>query len=298
MTAKVSNLQIKEDNKVKVLIALLSVYFIWGSTYLAIRISLESFPPFFMAGVRFVSVGIALYLFMRMKGAPIPSRPEWTGGTIVGALLLLGGNGGVVFAEQWVDSGLTALSVATTPLWTVLFAGMWKGWPTRREWGGVILGLAGVGLLSFEGGLNVHPAGALALIIAAMCWAFGSAWSRHLKLPSGLMAGAVQMMAGGLLLLFLSLAVGENIENAITWRAVGAVIYLMIFGALIGFSAYTYVLANTRPALATSYAYVNPIIAVALGVWLAGEQITMIGITAMSIIIAAVVLTAVGQKHI
>jgi drug/metabolite transporter (DMT)-like permease len=129
----VSDLKDK-DTRVKVLIALLSVYFIWGSTYLAIRIALEGFPPFIMAAIRFLTTGIGLYIVLRIRGVPAPDRSQWKGAAIVGGLLLLGGNGGVVFAEQWVASGLAALGVATVPLWTVLFAGIWKRWPARLEW--------------------------------------------------------------------------------------------------------------------------------------------------------------------
>lgn len=281
----------------KVLIALLSVYFIWGSTYLAIRIALEGFPPFLMAGVRFLATGTGLYLFLRVRGTPNPNHSQWIGATIVGGLLLLGGNGGVVFAEQWVASGITALGVATVPLWTVLFAGIWKRWPARLEWAGLLLGFIGIVLLNFEGDLRASPAGAIALIIAAICWAFGSAWSRHLSLPSGLMASAVEMIAGGILLLATSFLTGEKMNGFPAWHSVGALFYLMVFGSLIGFSAYTYLLSKARQALATSYAYVNPVIAVGLGVILAGERITTVGITAMLIIIAGVVLVLFGEKR-
>ncbi|MBI1810535.1 MAG: drug/metabolite exporter YedA [Nitrospirae bacterium] len=291
-----SNLKDK-DIRVKVLIALLSVYFIWGSTYLGIRIALEGFPPFLMAGVRFLVTGSGLYLFLRIRGTPNPDRSQWIGATIVGGLLLLGGNGGVVFAEQWVASGLAALGVATVPLWAVLFAGIWKRWPASLEWTGLLLGFTGIILLNFEGDLRASPAGAIALIIAAICWAFGSVWSRHLSLPSGLMASAVEMIAGGALLLAASFLTGEKMNGFPAWRSVGALFYLMIFGSLIGFSAYTYLLRKARPALATSYAYVNPVIAVGLGVVLAGERITMVGITAMLIIIAGVVLVLFGGKR-
>ena len=298
MTDKVSDLKtIKGDSRVKVLIALLSVYFIWGSTYLAIRIALEGFPPFMMAGMRFMATGIGLYLFLRMRGTPNPDRSQWRAAILVGGLLLLGGNGGVVFAEQWVASGLAALGVATVPLWTVLFAGLWKRWPTRLEWAGLLLGFTGIVLLNFEGDLRASPAGAIALVIAAICWAFGSAYSRRLSLPSGLMASAAEMVAGGILLLTASFFTGEKMNGFPAWHSIGALFYLMIFGSLIGFSAYTYLLSRVRPALATSYAYVNPVIAVFLGVGLAGERITMIGITAMLIIIAGVVLVMFGQKQ-
>lgn len=290
-----SNLKDK-DTRVKVLIALLSVYFIWGSTYLAIRIALEGFPPFMMAGLRFLVTGGGLYLFLRIRGTTVPGYTQWIGASLVGGFLLLGGNGGAVFAEQWVASGLAALGVATVPLWTVLFSGIWKRWPTRFEWAGLLLGFAGIILLNFEGDLRASPAGAIALIIAAICWAFGSAWSRHLSLPSGLMASAVEMIAGGVLLLAASFLTGEKMNGFPAWHSVGALFYLMIFGSLIGFSAYTYLLSKARPALATSYAYVNPVIAVGLGVILAGERIATVGITAMLIIIAGVVMVMFGQK--
>lgn len=292
-----SNLKDK-DGRVKVLIALLSVYFIWGSTYLAIRIALEGFPPFMMAGLRFLVTGGGLYLFLRIRGTTVPGYTQWIGASLVGGFLLLGGNGGVVFAEQWVASGLAALGVATVPLWTVLFSGIWNRWPTRFEWAGLLLGFAGIILLNFEGDLRASPAGAIALIIAAICWAFGSAWSRHLSLPSGLMASAVEMIAGGILLLAASFLTGEKMNGFPAWHSIGALFYLMIFGSLVGFSAYIYLLSRVRPALATSYAYVNPVIAVLLGVSLAGEQITAIGITAMVVILAGVVIVMFGQKQV
>jgi drug/metabolite transporter (DMT)-like permease len=286
-----------KNSRVKLLIALLSVYFIWGSTYLAIRIALEGFPPFMMAGVRFLIAGGGLYLFLRARGVPAPDRSQWKGASLVGGLLLVGGNGGVVFAEQSVASGLAALGVATVPLWMVLFAGVWKSRPARLEWAGLLLGFAGIILLNFEGDLRASPAGATALVIAAVCWAFGSAWSRHLSLPSGWMASAAEMLAGGLLLLIISVLTGERLDRFPVWHAIGALFYLIVFGSLIAFSAYTYLLSKARPALATSYAYVNPVIAVGLGVMLAGERITVIGITAMLIIITAIGMVILGQKR-
>ncbi|TFH47938.1 MAG: drug/metabolite exporter YedA [Methanothrix sp.] len=293
---KVSTLKDK-DSRGKLLIALLSVYFIWGSTYLAIRIALVGFPPFMMAGVRFLLAGGGLYLFLRVRGVPAPDRSQWKSASLVGGLLLAGGNGGVVFAEQSVASGLAALGVATVPLWMVLFAGIWKNRPARLEWAGLLLGFAGIILLNFEGDLRASPVGATALVIAAICWAFGSAWSRHLSLPSGLMASAAEMLAGGLLLLAISALTGERIEVFPACHAIGALFYLIVFGSLIGFSAYTYLLRKARPALATSYAYVNPVIAVGLGVMFAGERITVIGITAMLIIITSIGMVIFGQKR-
>jgi drug/metabolite transporter (DMT)-like permease len=280
----------------RVILALLSVYIIWGSTYLAIRISLEGFPPFLMAGVRFLCAGCILYIFLRAKGEPLPTLPQVTGASIVGGFLLLGGNGGVVFAEQTVATGLTALTIATVPLWTVLFSGIWGRWPGRFEWVGLALGLAGIVLLNLEGDLRASPAGAVALIIAAASWAFGSAWSGSLPLPKGLMASAVEMAAGGLLLIAASLVIGEKIDVMPSARAVTALTYLIVFGSLVGFSSYVYLLNRVRPALATSYAYVNPVIAVILGIWFAGERITGTGVLAMTVILAGVVLVLIGHR--
>ncbi len=286
----------KEASRTAVMTALLALYIIWSSTYLAIRIALEGFPPFFMAGVRFFTVGIGLYVYLRIKGASAPRFSEWKAGAIVGSLLLLVGNGGVVVAEQWVASGLAALGVATTPLWTVLFAGLWKRWPSRAEWAGLGLGLAGVLLLNLEGDMRASPIGALALFISALSWALGSAWSRHLPLPRGMMASAVEMMTGGAFLLMTSLVMHERITAIPSWRAISAIIYLAVFGSLVGFSSFTYLIGRVRPALATSYAYVNPAVAVAIGVWLAGEHIGAMGIAAMLVILTGVVLVILGQK--
>ena len=285
-----------QSGRVKVFFALLSVYFIWGSTYLAIRIGLEGLPPFFMAGVRFIVAGTMLYLYLRAKGVPNPSRPELTGASLVGGLLLLGGNGGVCYAEQWVSSGLAALVISSTPLWVLLFSSIWGHRPSRIEVIGLALGLAGVVILNMEGDLKANPAGAVALLFAAIFWAFGSAWSRRLSLPPGLMACAIEMMAGGALLFVASASIGEKVNGMPGWRSLSALLYLIVVGSLVGFSSYMYLLGKVRPALATSYAYVNPVVAVCLGVGLAGERISGKGLAAMAVIISGVVLVIFGQR--
>ena len=287
-----------KNSKIKIFTALVAVYISWGSTYLAIRIALQELPPLFMMGIRFFFVGVVLYVFLRLRGAPVPNGVQWRNATIIGAFLFLGGSAGVAYAEQWVPSGLAALVIATTPLWTVLFTGIWNEWPTRSEWAGLILGLAGIVLLNFESDLLANPLGAATLLVAAASWAFGSAWSRRLALPKGQMTGAVQMIMGGAIVLLVSLLIGERIEIVPTWRSLSAVLYLAVFGSLVGFTAYMHLLTRVRPALATSYAYVNPVFAVALGVWLAGEKITFIGITAMLVIVAGVVLVAGIRRRV
>ena len=280
---------------VSVLLALLAVYVIWGSTYLAIRIALEGFPPFLMAGVRFVIAGAVLAAVLRARGVSWPTRRQWRGAAIVGGLLLLGGNGGVVFAEQSVASGLTALAVATVALWSAVFAGLWGHWPRRLEWVGLGLGFAGVALLNVGGNLRASPAGSAALAVATMSWAFGSMWSRHLDLPHGLMASAAEMLAGGGLLLVASVAVREHAPALHSARPVWALAYLIVFGSWVGFSAYVYLLRRVRPAVATSYAYVNPVIAILLGLGLGGERIAGNEWVAMPVILAGVALVALSQ---
>ena len=281
-----------------VVFSLFALYVIWGSTYLVIRFALEGFPPFMMAGIRFVIAGGTLYLFLRARGTPNPTRAQWIGSVLVGCLLLAGGNGGVTFAEQWVSSGLAAVWVATMPIWAALFGGLWGRWPARIEWLGLLFGFVGVGMLNLEGNLLANPLGAIALTAATICWAFGSVWSRHLQLPTGPMNSAAQMLAGSTALFVLSIGSGEKLEVLPPLQSILAVMYLVVFGSLIAFSAYGYLLRNTRPALATSYAYVNPVVAVLLGVWLGGEQITSLGVVAMLVILGGVALVAVGRgKH-
>lgn len=284
-------------DRVGVLVALFALYIIWGSTYLGIRFALEGFPPFFLSGIRFLIAGGVLYTVLRMRGAAVPKREQWIGASMVGVLLLVGGNGGVTFAEQWVASGLAALGVAATPLWIALFSGLWGRWPTRREWIGLLVGFGGVILLNLEGDLRANPWGAVALLLATMSWSFGSIWSRRLRLPDGLMASAAQMLVGGVVLLVIGVGTGERITAMPGARALFALLYLIIFGSMIAYSAYGYVLARLRPALASSYAYVNPVVAVGLGVGLAGERIGVRGVLAMLVILASVALIALVRER-
>jgi len=286
-----------KGNRWGVLISLFALYIIWGSTYLGMRFALESFPPFLMAGIRFVIAGAILYTFLRVRGVAAPTRPQILGSTIIGILLLAGGNGGVSFAEQWVSSGLAAVGVAAVPLWAALFIGLMGRWPKRIEWVGLGLGFVGVIFLNLENGVWANPIGAVALLLAPMCWALGSALSSRVSLPPGLMASATQMLIGGTFLLVLGLLLGERIHTVPTANAVWAMVFLILFGSLIAFSAYGYLLRTVRPALATSYAYVNPAVAVGLGVLFAGEHITLIGVLAMVVILLGVGLVSLGRDR-
>lgn len=276
--------------------AFFALYVIWGSTYLAIRIGVESWPPLLLAGVRFSLAGSILFIVLRLLDFAAPTPKQWANCFILGFLLLACGNGGVSLAQNMgVASGVAALAVATVPLFTLLFGLFWGQRARGVEWAGIALGLIGIGFLNAGGNLQGSPQGAALLLLAAAAWAFGSVWSRSLDLPKGGMIAAAQMLSAGVILLLASPALGERLEQVPTlsgWLALG---YLVVFGSLIAFSAYLYLLQNVRPAAATSYAYVNPLVAVLLGVGFAGEEIFWEEAVAMLVIVASVILVSLPQ---
>ncbi|MGH8433219.1 MAG: drug/metabolite exporter YedA [Pseudomonas sp.] len=273
-----------------------ALYLIWGSTYLAIRIGVESWPPLLMAGVRFLIAGSLLYAWLRWRGVSAPSGREWRAAGKIGFLLLACGNGGVTVAEHWgVASGVAALAIATVPLFTLLFGLFWGQRNTKLEWAGIALGLLGIALLNLGSNLQASPAGAALILFAAASWAFGSMWGKSLPLPSGPMASAAEMLVGGAALLIGSLLSGERLTQMPSAAGWGALVYLVLFGSIIAFSSYLYLLKHVRPAAATSYAYVNPVVAVLLGILFAGEQIGSSEWMAMVVIIGAVVLIGLPQ---
>lgn len=278
-----------------VLAALAAVYVIWGSTYLAMRFALETLPPYLMAGARFLAAGGILYAALRLRGAPAPTAQQWGAAARTGALLLVGGNGFVAIGQQWVSSGVAAVVVTTMPLWMAVISSMqaMRGVPgaqrpSRGEWAGLFVGFTGAAMLQLGGDLRAaHPA-ALLILLAPVCWALGSLYSRQLPLPAGPMANAAQMIAGGAAMLALGFLLGERIPAEPSMRSIGAFLYLIFFGSIVAFSAYGYLLRNTRPAVATSYAYVNPLVAIGLGVLFAGEVASATTWGAAVIIVAGV----------
>jgi drug/metabolite transporter (DMT)-like permease len=271
--------------------AFFALYVIWGSTYLVIRIGVEYWPPLLLAGIRFVIAGTLMYAFLRWRGAPAPTWAQWKAAGIIGVLLLACGNGAVSVAEHTgVASGVAALAVATVPLFTLLCGYFWGARNTRLEWAGIVLGLIGIGMLNLGSNLQSSPLGAALLIFAAATWAFGSVWSKHLPLPQGAMASAVEMLVGGVVLLIASAVSGEHLEKVPPIEGWAALAYLTVFGSIIAFNAYMYLLKHVRPAAATSYAYVNPAVAVLLGIVFVGETIGIEEALAMAVIISAVVL--------
>jgi drug/metabolite transporter (DMT)-like permease len=280
-----------------IVLALAAVYFIWGSTYLGIRFGLEGFPPLLMTGLRFLIAGTFLYAFLRWRGVPPPTRAQWWNLTRIGALLLIGGVGLVSVAEDLgIGSGVTATAVAVMPLWAALFSGLFGSWPGRIEWIGLVVGFAGVLVLSQEGDFQASTAGTVLVLLAPLLWAFGSVWSRHLDLPGTAMTTAGEMLAGGALLTVAGLGLGERIVEPPSTTAWLALAYLVVFGSLIAFSAFSYLIRTVKPTLATSYAYVNPIVAVILGVTLGDELLAGPVYVAMPLILLGVVLVVAGQR--
>ena len=276
--------------------AFFALYVIWGSTYLVIRIGIESWPPLMLAGIRFITAGVLMYAYLRWRGAPAPTWPQWRSAGLIGILLLTFGNGAVSVAEHTgVASGVAALAVATVPLFTLLCGYFWGQRNTRLEWAGIVLGLIGIAMLNLGSNLQSSPLGAALLIFAAAAWAFGSVWSKHLPLPQGAMASAAQMLVGGVVLMVGSVLSGERLEAMPPLKGWFALFYLIGFGSIIAFNAYMYLLKNVRPAAATSYAYVNPAVAVLLGIVFAGETIGIEEALAMLVIISAVVLIGLPQ---
>ena len=278
--------------------SLFALYIIWGSTYFGIRIGVQSFPPFFMNAIRFTVAGAILYAVLRARGTAHPKKLEWWSAFRIGLFLIIGGNTGTTLAESLgVASGLAATIVATMPLWAALWSMLWGQRPRMLEVAGMVVGLIGVLILSLDNNLRGNPTGAIVMFIAPMFWSFGSIWSKHVTLPQGLMASATEMLTAGILMFPISFLIGEHLTKTPSLESLLALVYLITFGSLIAFSAYLYLLTKVRPTLATSYAYVNPIVAVILGVFWGQEKIGINAFIAMPIILSAVGLVAYAQNQ-
>ena len=283
----------------KVLAAFAAVYVLWGSTYLGIRFSIETLPPFLTQGVRFALAGVVMYVWARWRGAPRPTRREWGGSAITGGLLFLGGTGAVVWAEGFIPSGVAALVVATEPMSFVLMEAMRRRrMPRGLVFAGLALGLAGLAILvgpgSILGSERFHLGASAVLVVGTFAWAGGSLFSRGSRLPaSPVMATASTLLCGGAMLGALGLAAGELSRfdpAAVSTRSILATVYLFIFGSIIGFSAYLWLLRVTSASRVSTYAYVNPIVAVFLGWLLANEPLTPRVALAATVIVGAVAL--------
>ncbi|HEY4584685.1 MAG TPA: drug/metabolite exporter YedA [Acidimicrobiia bacterium] len=297
METSVAPLSTGSPARGKVIFALIAVYFIWGSTYLGLRFALEGFPPFLLNGIRFMVAGGIMFVVLRSRGETSPTPRQWRNLVLMGIPLFVGGLSLVTTAEDLgVGSGVVATAIALTPVWAALWSGLFGQWPVRREWMGLIVGLLGVLVLAQEGDFRSSALGTLLVVIAPISWAFGSIWGPRLDLPKGLMAPAAQLLSGGVVLTVIGLARGQRIVGMPSTSAWLAMAYLIFFGSIIAYTSYFYLIRTVRPTLATSYAYVNPIVAVALGLTLGGEVITGPIFIALPLILLSVGLVATAQR--
>ena len=300
------NDQRPQASRAQLIAAFAAVYLIWGSTFLAIRYAIETMPPLLMAGVRFIIAGAMLYAWGAIREKAQPTRAQWMGTAIVGSLLLAGGNGAVSWSEQFVPSGLAALVVANTPLWMVIFEWGRPGGdrPTAAVLVGIALGLLGLVLLVGPGDIlgasSVDPRSAVVLMFGTLAWAFGSIYSRSLRMPaSARLSTGMQMLTGGAVLVVLGLLLGEGGRvdlGAISTKSALALLYLIVFGAVIGFTAYIWLLTVTTAARVSTYAYVNPVVALVLGWLLADEPMNARTIVAAGVILAGVAVITVSRS--
>ncbi|MCV2356273.1 EamA family transporter [Paucibacter sp. B2R-40] len=281
----------------RVMACLAATWLVWGSTYLAIKYALISFPPFFQMGSRFLAAGVLLAAWMRWRGTAWPSPRQWLNATVIGALMLGGGMGFTATAEQTVGSGLVVAFIAVIPLMTAALNLCWKLIPSRLEMLGMGVGLVGVLMLMQGQGFSASPAGLLAISIACLSWSLGSVLSQRVfPLAPGAMGFASEMLAGGVVLMLLSLLRGEALQWPLQQEALAAWVYLVVFGSLIGFNAYMVLLAEAPSGLATSYSFVNPVIAMLLGVAIAGERISGFEWAAAGVVLLGVVLLLKGRR--
>ena len=297
-------------SRVLIVLAFAAIYILWGSTYLGIRLAIETLPPFLMAATRFIIAGAILFSWAVFNGHQLrPALSQWPKAFIIGALLLLCGNGGVTWAEKYIASGFAALLIATEPLWVVILNwGLTHRRPNAKVLLGVLIGLAGVSLLvSDRLGQGAHGSrlsliSAGVVVLSSFAWASGSVYSNRRPIRATTsMASGMQMLAGGSLLLLLALVTGDfkrlNLDNA-SWVSIGAFCYLTVFGSLVAFTAYSWLLNNVSTARAATYAYVNPVVAVFLGWLIASEPLTPKMMLAAAIIIGSVILiTTFGHDH-
>ncbi len=294
--------------KIKIWTALLLVYIIWGTTYLAIRYAVETIPPFLMAGTRFLIAGSILYIWRRLAGDPRPTRGQWLRAAITGVLLLVGGNGLVSLAEKDVASGIAALMVGTEPLWITLLEALRRG-GSRPNWLGSLglaAGFGGIVLLiapSIVGAQHAgsHPLAMIVLLIAAVLWAVGSIYSRGADLPkSSLLSTGMEMLGGGVGLYLVGTVTGEWSQftlASVAPRSWLGLAYLTMFGSLIGFTSYAWLLRNASLSLASTYAYVNPLVAILVGGLIGGETLNVRILLAALVIVGSVVLISLPRRR-
>jgi drug/metabolite transporter (DMT)-like permease len=276
---------------------LLVVYIVWGTTYFAIKVAIQGMAPFFLVGTRFFIAGVVLLGWQALRGKPMPTAKQWRGAALVGFLLLVVGNGGVSVAEHWVSSGATVALISIIPLATALWSGAFGEWPRRSEWFAIALGAVGAAIMLLGRDLQGSMLGTLIILFSAASWSLGTVLSRKVDIPHGPTGFGAEMLTAGLMGLAVSAALGEHwgIPRAPhVWWALG---YLVVFGSLIGFSAYRFVVERVSPSLAATYAYVNPPVALIVGWWLGSETFSENVLVGLPVVLGAVALHAWIQSR-
>lgn len=285
-----------DKRQLQIIGAFAAVYIVWGATYLAIRIAVETIPPFLMAGTRFMTAGLVLHTMLRARGVQQPTRIHWRSAFIIGGLLLFGGNGGLTWAEQYVASSLAAVLVATIPLWVAVYEWLQGKYPGHTAVAGLIIGFGGITYLinpfHMDGDSNLFAM--LVILVAAAIWAYGTVYARQAPLPkSAFMSVSMEMISGGALLLILSGLSGEFATfepQAISAESLAGLGFLIVFGSIIAFTAFFWLIKEVGPSKATTNAYVNPVVAVFLGWSIGSEPLTANIIIGAALTIGAVVL--------
>jgi drug/metabolite transporter (DMT)-like permease len=276
---------------------LLCVYIIWGTTYFAIKVGVAGSPPFLLIGSRFLVAGGLLMGFQLLRGRRLPTLMQWRNSTLIGFLLLVAGNGGVAVAERWVSSGATVALISIMPLATAVWSGVFGQWPRRFEWFAIVIGALGAAVMVLGRDLQASWLGTSIILCSVTCWSFGTVLSRRLNLPHGPMGFGAEMLAAGVLALAAGALTGEHWvlpQTASVWTAW---VYLVVFGSLIGFSAYRFLVEHVSPTLAATYAYVNPPVALLIGWWLGHESFSYNVLLGLPVVLASVALLAWWQAR-
>jgi drug/metabolite transporter (DMT)-like permease len=275
-----------------VALSLLAVYVIWGTTYFAIKVGIQGAPPFFLMGNRFLAAGLLLLAWQLLRGRPMPTARQWRGAALIGFLLLVIGNGSVAVAEHWVSSGATVALISVMPLATALWSGAFGAWPHRLEWAAIALGAVGAAVMLLGRDMQASALGTVIILFGTSSWSLGTVLSRRLDIAHGPTGFGAEMFAAGVMMLGVSAILGEHWAVPHSAHVVGAWLYLVVFGSMIAFSAYRYVVEHVSPTLASTYAYVNPPVALFIGWWLGNESFAPNTLVGLPIVLGAVALLA------